>query len=110
MMMVYFENLKSFGIKMSLVSSSVFGVKDFLFTTIRGIFITLPIFFIRQEEHHLREYQQTKTRIKNSIKRQLQKQSKGTLDHHKYKQKVKEKLDRVPNKMFFITNPKKTRW
>lgn len=107
-MIIYYENLIAFGIKVSLVFSGVFGSKDFVFTCIRGLLITLPIYFIKEEEEDLETFYKAKNQIEINLKKTLKKSSLGNkINQFEYKRRLEEKIKKIPRKTYFISNPKR---
>jgi uncharacterized membrane protein len=102
-MLGFFENLISFGVKVSLVSSGVFGLHHFMLSTIRGFFIVFPIYFILQEEYEYNEYQKKKKKITKKAKKQLKKQNPGQeIDQDQLRKVIKKKIKRIPHKSYFM--------
>lgn len=100
LMLGFFENVISFGLKITLIKSGVFGVRDFAFATARGFFVFFPIWFIHAEERRHAKYarlEQTRT-AKASQSAHVQAREELASSNAKIK--------RVPHKSFFLTNPK----
>ena len=102
MMLGFFENVISFSIKITLIKSGVFGVRDFIFVTIRGFFIIFPIYCISNEEREYEKY----SRYLKIQKEQKKRMSKKDKTRGKGRRDFPVKIKRIPHKSMFLTNPK----
>lgn len=108
-MIVFFENVISFGVKISLILSNVFGLWDFLILTVRGAMVVVPVLFILEEEIEYRRYKEQKKIIKDRVRDRIKRQNPHTeVDEEQVRILVRNKIKRLPHKTFFISNPAKS--